>query len=278
LSTNLPLPAPSAGTPAPALPGEALTRWAVTTITALIALLAFAFSFGNVTSLALYLKVPIYIAWLVGPAVDLSVIGLLIGIRYLSLAGYTDKQLEKPRRLLIGCGLLTMALNTAESICTHHVGTAAFDAVAPSLLLGWSENGPWLLRQIYAVRAQRSATTTGHDPADVTPSTTDAVPAVSPDPVESATPPTADSVPTDREPQRIDGDDPLLPRARELDIAHRRANGRPISRDALRAELRIARDRAGDLCQQLRAEAAAAVADVQAAGAAPEREAVLAAA
>jgi len=272
--------APPAHEGVPVLPGEALTRRAVTTITGVIAALAFVFSFGNVAALAAYLHVPVYIGWLVGPAVDLSVIGLLIGIRYLSLHGYSGKQLAKPRRLLAVCGLLTMALNTAESICTGHYGTAAFDAVAPVLLLGWSENGPWLLRQIYTVRTQRAAAP--QEWHTVVSNTADqaTLPSSAPHPEPSATPPadppTSNDVPALRSEV---ADESLLIRARELDNAHRRTNGRPISRDRLRSELHIARDRAGELCQLLRAEAAAAAAaEVESAGLAPEQQVALIAA
>jgi hypothetical protein len=273
LSAYSVLPARDSG---PALPGESLTRMAVTTITGVIAALAFVFSFGNVAALAAYLHVPLYIGWLVGPAVDLSVVGLLIGIRYLSLHGYTDKQLAKPRRLLAMCGVLTMALNTAESICTQNYGTAAFDAVAPALLLGWSENGPWLLRQIYTVRTQLAAS--GVEPSAPAPAAADQAPLPSGVPVPDLTktapvePPAGQDGPA---PQPQAGDDSLLNRARALDNAHRRANGRPISRDRLRSELRIARDRAGELRQLLHAEAAAAAAEVESADLAPENEVAL---
>jgi hypothetical protein len=40
----------------------------------------------------------------------LSVVGLLTGIRFLSLHGYTDAQLARPRTMLRFCGLLTLAL------------------------------------------------------------------------------------------------------------------------------------------------------------------------
>ncbi|HEX6525606.1 MAG TPA: site-specific integrase [Streptosporangiaceae bacterium] len=56
------------------LPGETLTRRAVTVITAAIVMMAFAFSLGNVTRLCLDLGITAWIAWLVGPAVDLSVV------------------------------------------------------------------------------------------------------------------------------------------------------------------------------------------------------------
>lgn len=74
---------------APAQPGEALTRRAITAVTAAIVLMTFAFSLGNVTQLCLNLGITAWIAWLVGPAVDLSVVGLLTEMRFLSLHGYT---------------------------------------------------------------------------------------------------------------------------------------------------------------------------------------------
>lgn len=51
----------------------------------------------------------------------------------------------------------------------------------------------------------------------------------------------------------------LLARARELDARHRvsTGGGRPVSRDTLREQLRIGRDRASALIAAVRAEAAA---------------------
>jgi hypothetical protein len=206
------------------LPGEALTRRAVTIITAAIVIMTFAFSLGNVTRLCLDLGITAWIAWLVAPAVDLSVVGLLTGIRFLSLHGYTDAQLAKPRRMLRFCGILTLALNTSGALSHRQFGTTLVDAVGPALLIGWSEVGPWLLRQIYATCA----------------------------PAEPAQP---EAPPANRlSPVLPDG---LLARARDLDIEHRAATGRPISRDTLREKLRIGRDRASALVAVVRAEAAA---------------------
>ena len=56
------------------------------------------------------------------------------------------------RRMLRFCGLLTLALNTAGSIAGRQYGTALVDTVGPALLMGWSEVGPWMLRQIHASR------------------------------------------------------------------------------------------------------------------------------
>jgi len=206
-----------------AQPGEALTRRAVTAVTAAIVAMTFAFSLGNVTRLCLDLGITAWIAWLVGPAVDLSVVGLLTGMRFLSLHGYTDAQLARLQRMLRFCGLLTMALNTAGALGHRQIGTALVDAVGPALLIGWSEVGPWMLRQIHAV----------------CPPATPRQPEAKPDP----------------EPLVLPAG--LLARTRELDSEHRAATGRPISRDTLRAQLRIGRDRASALVAAVRAEAAA---------------------
>ena len=45
--------------------------------------MTFAFSLGNVTRLCVNLGITAWIAWPVGPAVDLSVVGLLTGMRFL---------------------------------------------------------------------------------------------------------------------------------------------------------------------------------------------------
>ncbi len=170
-----------------------------------------------------------WIAWLVAPAVDLSVIGLLTGMRFLSLHGYADAQLAGLQRMLRFCGLLTLALNTAGAIGHHQYGTALVDAVGPALLIGWSEAGPWLLRQIHAV----------------------CPPVARPEPASRQRPEPASAQATPVLPAG------LLARARVLDTAHRAETGRPISRDNLRARLRIGRDRASALAAAVRAEATA---------------------
>ena len=214
----------------PALPGEDLTRRAVTVIASLIVAMALAFSVVNVTRLCLDLGVTAWIAWLIGPSVDLSVIGLLTGIRFLSLHGYSEGELAKLNRFLRFCGLLTLALNTAGALWRLQYGTAAVDAIGPVLLIGWSEIGPWLLREINAVCAPAAREAmAGEGPR--------ARPAVAARPVV---------IPAG-----------LLARTRELDAEHRAATGKPISRDNLRASLRIGRDRASALVVAVRAEAAA---------------------
>jgi hypothetical protein len=108
----------------------------------------FLFGFGNVLNLALRLGVPAWVAPLVAPAVDLSILGLLLGIRQLALAGATPEQLRPARRLLIFASTVTLALNVADPAVAGEYGKAAFDAVGPLLLIGWADVGPDLLRAL----------------------------------------------------------------------------------------------------------------------------------
>jgi hypothetical protein len=221
--------------PLTARSGETLTRQAITAVTAAIVAMTFAFSLGNVTRLCLHLGITAWIAWLVAPAVDLSVVGLLAGIRYLSLHGYSTTDLAGLRRMLRFCGLLTLALNTAGSIASRQYGTALVDAVGPALLIGWSEVGPWMLRQVHAVRAAADSLDGQQETSQGQVHERLITAAANP----SVLPPA------------------LLARTRELDAEHRAATGRPISRDNLRAQLRIGRDRASALVATVRAEVAA---------------------
>lgn len=138
--------------PAPVMPGERFTRVFVTIDAALVILLAFGFGFGNGWATARLLGVSPWIAPLAQPAVDLAVVGLMIGIRYLAIHGWTDDQLRKPRWWLRLFGLMTLAMNTALPLHEHKLGRAAWDAIGPILLIAWSELAPWLLRAIYSVR------------------------------------------------------------------------------------------------------------------------------
>jgi hypothetical protein len=118
---------------------------------ALVVGLAFLFGFGNVWTLALHLGVPGYVAPLVAPAVDLSVIGLLVGIRILVIADAEEKVLRPARLLLLFSSLVTLALNVAEPIIAQQYGKAAFDAVGPMLLIGWAEVGPSLMQAMQEI-------------------------------------------------------------------------------------------------------------------------------
>ncbi|MFE2492773.1 DUF2637 domain-containing protein [Streptomyces scopuliridis] len=128
---------------------ERFTRRTVTVVMAVIAALAFVFSFGNVWALALRLSVPHPIAPLIAPMVDLSVVGLLVALRFLALRGVPKRDLQAGTQLLHLCGLLTLALNTAEPPLTGRYGRACLDTVAPLLLLGWGHVGPAFLAQFH---------------------------------------------------------------------------------------------------------------------------------
>ncbi|MDO0926015.1 DUF2637 domain-containing protein [Streptomyces sp. TG1A-8] len=128
---------------------ERFTRRTVTVVMAVIAALAFVFSFGNVWALALRLGVPRPIAPLIAPMVDLSVVGLLVALRFLAMRGVPKAELRSGTRLLHLCGLLTLALNTAEPLLTGRYGRACLDTVAPLLLLGWGHVGPAFLAQFH---------------------------------------------------------------------------------------------------------------------------------
>lgn len=127
-----------------------VVRW-LTIIMGTVVALTFLFGFGNVLSLALRLGVPLYVAPLVVPAVDLSVLGLLLGTRYLALHGAAREQLRSAQRLLLFASTVTLALDVAEPLCAGQFGKAAFDAVGPLLLIGWAEAGPMLLQAIQQV-------------------------------------------------------------------------------------------------------------------------------
>lgn len=196
-------------------------RRAVTSVVFIIAVLAFAFSFTNSWQLGLALGVEGWGAPLVAPAVDLSVVTLLGAVQYLRAQGTTDR-LIGARLLLVGCGLVTVALNTIRPVLDDQVGRACFDAVAPLLLIGWSEVGPRLLGLLHAAVHDRTALQDGPGPSSA---------------VQDESP---------AWPSR------LVEHAYQLDAEHWKATGRPITRDALRAQLRVSNEVAGRLLRQLR--------------------------
>ena len=127
-------------------PGEAFARRAVTGCGAIVVAACFWFSFGNIGRLGLRLGVHPWIAWLVAPALDLTVVGLVVGIRHLSRRGFQGRELLPARVMLLLAGLATLGLNTATAVARRHWGLALYDAIPPLLLLGWAEVGPWFLR------------------------------------------------------------------------------------------------------------------------------------
>jgi hypothetical protein len=216
---------------------------AVTVIMGIVVGLTFMFGFSNVLNLALRLSVPAWGAPLVAPAVDLSILGLLLGIRQLALAGTTPAQLRPARRLLIFASTVALALNMADLLVASQYGKAAFDAVGPLLLIGWAEVGPDLLRTLTITRQPGDAMLDDAKPAQ-------AALADEPNAVEQATqePSGEDTKPNSAPADGQRGssraasdmvDDDLLQRARDADLRHWDEHRRPISADTLRRKLRI---------------------------------------
>ncbi|WP_091315852.1 hypothetical protein [Amycolatopsis tolypomycina] len=219
--------------------------------------LTFLFGFGNVLNLAVRLGVPVWVAPLVAPAVDLSILGLLIGSRHLALAGVTAAQLRPARRLLLFASVVTLAFNVADPVVAGEYGRAAFDAVGPLLLIGWAEVGPDLLRALST--ASRVAEASPEDVGPVQAPRADEPAAFGQTVPESsgddATPDgTSVCKPGNRPASRLVDDD-LLGRAREEDARHWDACHRPISADTLRRKLRIGAARSRLLVAMIRADA-----------------------
>jgi hypothetical protein len=226
---------------------------AVTVIMGVVVGLTFLFGFGNVLNLALRLGVPVWVAPLVAPAVDLSILGLLLGTRHLAIHGATAEQLRPARRLLIFASITTLALNIADPLVTGAYGRAAFDAVGPLLLIGWAEVGPGLLQAITTVshqpketiRANRFDRRTGQDDDAVN---TDKASTIA---TRQSDGPGGD---TASRPAAIVSDHDLIDQARREDARHWLAHQRPISAETLRKNLRISAARSRMLVTSVRAE------------------------
>ncbi|MDX3241497.1 DUF2637 domain-containing protein [Streptomyces sp. ME18-1-4] len=215
---------------------DRITQRTITAVMIVIAALAFVFSFGNVWSLALRLGVPGPIAPLIAPMVDLSVVGLLVALRYLSLRGLPADQMTAATRLMHFSGLLTLALNVAEPIVAGHYGRAAVDAVAPLLLLGWGSVGPQLLRAFHTV-ARPAVSAPGLDEIDSRPemateASRPAVPLTLPAPIAPQIAP-APAAPAVKVPE------PLLTEARSIATSHHTEHGEPITAAQLKTRLGI---------------------------------------
>ncbi|WP_308408490.1 DUF2637 domain-containing protein [Streptomyces malaysiensis] len=185
---------------------DRITQRTVTVVMGIIAALAFVFSFGNVWALALRLGVPDPIAPLIAPMVDLSVVGLLVALRYLSLRGVPAEQIKGATRLMHVSGLLTLALNVAEPIVAGHYGRAAVDAVAPLLLLGWGAVGPQLLRHFHTVAHTATEAPGPIESVPDAPATPDTpiekAPAPAPEPAPVPEPVSSPAAPKPRRPRR----------------------------------------------------------------------------
>ncbi|MGW5618792.1 DUF2637 domain-containing protein [Streptomyces sp. NPDC003877] len=233
---------------------ERFTRRTVTVVMAVIAALAFVFSFGNVWALALRLGVPRPIAPLIAPMVDLSVVGLLVALRFLALRGVPKAELKAGTRLLHLCGLLTLALNTAEPLLAGRYGRACLDTVAPLLLLGWGHVGPAFLAQFHALtrpdpRLEAAAALATEPVPDVAPSPESAPPTPAPDiaaslveelePAPAAAPPVAVTT-TGRPASGPALPAALLDAARRIADTHRAEHGTPITAAHLGTRMGVA--------------------------------------
>ncbi|MDX3136719.1 DUF2637 domain-containing protein [Streptomyces europaeiscabiei] len=216
---------------------DRITQRTITAVMIVIAALAFVFSFGNVWSLALRLGVPGPIAPLIAPMVDLSVVGLLVALRYLSLRGLPADQMTAATRLMHFSGLLTLALNVAEPIVAGHYGRAAVDAVAPLLLLGWGSVGPQLLRAFHTV-AHPAVPASQQDKIESVPETTSdaSCPAV---PLTTAPAPVAPRIAPAPASTAVKVPEPLLTEARSIATSHHTEHGEPITAAQLKTRLGI---------------------------------------
>ncbi|MCM3886699.1 hypothetical protein ND747_24155 [Frankia sp. R82] len=214
----------------------------VTVIVGVVVALTFCFGFGNVLALGLRLGVPMWIAPLVAPAVDLSVIGLLIGSQRLSVNGGPVEVLRAVRRLLLFASLVTLSLNIAEPLIAGHYGRAAFDAVGPLLLIGWGEVALGLLQAMQT----RDADASGTGPLA---SDTSSGPAERDQPASSGHKPDGSGGQS-----KEARDQDLLHRARAEDVLHWQVHQRPISAETLRKRLHVGTDTARKLVAQLRSD------------------------
>ncbi|WP_410655248.1 hypothetical protein [Amycolatopsis sp. lyj-112] len=209
---------------------QAVARF-VTVMMGLVIGLTFLFGFGNVLNLALKLQVPVFVAPLVAPAVDLTVLGLLVGTRHLALSGASDDVLRPARRLLLAASAVTLLLNVADPVCAGQWGKAAFDAVGPLLLIGWAEAGPGLLRALSAANTElgsvQLSTSSSAEPKGGGVEQAARYSTLSDERVRVVSRRIAD----------LDGE--LVERARRADVEHWRRHQRPISAETLRKQLRV---------------------------------------
>jgi hypothetical protein len=194
--------------------------------------LTFLFGFGNVLTLALRLGVLVYVAPLVAPAVDLTVVGLLVATRHLAQTG-ARAELRSARRLLLFASAATLALNVADPLIAGHWGRAAFDTVGPLLLIGWAGAGPAVLGAMASEEdrerdfGQRLVPEVAGDEVD--------------EPVEADRLKPAPLVPSD-----------LVDRARAENTRHWMEHRRPISAETLRRRLKIGATRSRALVAAVR--------------------------
>ncbi len=254
---ELPANAPAGDPTAADLAGERAVRRFVTVLAVTVGGLCFLFSAGNVYQLAVDLGLWPWIRPLVAPAVDLSLVALVVGIRFLARRGLRGAELRRPRAFMLAVGLAAWALNTAGAVAQRDWGKAAFDSLAPGLLIGWAEVLPWFLRQFHAVThpAEDRRAVPVPVPAP-TGSEAEARPRQGGDGGRAPSRPRRASRPS--RPSRT-GAGPAGPvpaelaeRARTVAAAFEAEHGRPISRDALRRALHVSNRVASELLRTVR--------------------------
>src|SRR5882757_192393 len=136
---------------------------------------------------------------------------------------------------------MTLALNVTDPLLAGQTGKAAFDAVGPLLLIGWSEVGPGLLQTISTIQRRQGEVGAPLASQRSRPRTRDGAPgggctASAESTEELAGPHAAESL----EPATHDWfEDDLLARAHREDARHWREHQRPISAETLRKRLHI---------------------------------------
>jgi hypothetical protein len=213
--------------------------------------LTFLFGFGNSFALGLRLGVPVFIAPLVAPAVDLSVVGLLLGLRQLAVHGDPAGVGRSARRLLVFASLVTLALNIAEPLLAGRYGKAAFDAVGPLLMIGWAEVAPGLIQAMHATKTSTPPSGPSAVGATAMPSDQRAVSTQRRRNGQTKAPAAGEKGPQ-ADPGAREQD--LLHRARAEDVLHWQQHRRPISAATLRDSLHVSAGTARTLVGQLRSD------------------------
>ena len=131
---------------------------------AAICVTSFLFSFENVKHLAISIGIHKDIAPWISPTVDLSVVGFMVAVQWLALAGVTSAQLLPARRALVFAGAVMLLLNSAPSAMNavadqdvKAAGRALVEAAVPCLLIIWTHVGPKVIRLFIEVREQHRA-------------------------------------------------------------------------------------------------------------------------
>jgi hypothetical protein len=132
--------------------------------TVVTGLASLVFSYGNVRLTLIGLGWEAWLASLYTPAVDVTVISLILVLQYLASAGVAQGRLRKPTWLLAGAGLAMLGANVVPSLITGWAkdqpsayGRALADAVLPAILIAWSHIGPYLLGLFTEIRVAAEA-------------------------------------------------------------------------------------------------------------------------